>query len=466
MKEAIKLIIITIIVSTLSIGVYHYSVSTTQNTSSLNLNETQPIVQQSSMPVNYSTNYAAEETDFTTAAKTSLDAVVHVKNVTVTKSKGFWGFGYGYNDEPRKYIRGAGSGVIISPDGYIVTNNHVIDGATEVDVTLNNNETFKAEIIGTAPEYDIALLKIDRDNLNYLSFGDSNAVEVGEWVLAIGNPFNLTSTVTAGIISAKARDLNPNDNLFQSFIQTDAAVNPGNSGGALVNAKGQLIGINTAITSKTGSYIGYSFAIPSNNAKKIIDDLIEYGSIKQALLGVSGLDINEKNYKELNIDVTQGYYITGFAKDGSAENAGLKKGDIITKIDQIKIRKFTDLKGYLNSKNPGDIVEVTYLRNGKQMKTSVELMMSSTYIIKPLGLQIRNLEKDEYKTFDSDNGVMIDKALSPKLSMFEGLLITKINKRKVNSISEVKQILQTSNNQPLIITFKNSAGQEDTYIFR
>lgn len=461
MKQTIKLIGLSIIVSLSTLAIYHASQeNSTQQT------DNYPWRNQTQTAVNYPVNHlnGIENNNFTTAAKQSLNAVVHVKNVSITRTRSFFGYGFGNQAEERKYIRGAGSGVIISPDGYIVTNNHVIEGASEVDVTLNNNETFTAEVIGTAPNADIALLKINRENLNYMRFGDSDAVEVGEWVLAIGNPFNLTSTVTAGIISAKARDLNPEDNIYQSFIQTDAAVNPGNSGGALVNTKGELIGINTAITSKTGAYIGYSFAVPSNNAKKIIDDLIEFGSIKQAVLGVTGVDINETNYKQLQTEVTQGYYISGFTEESPAKTSGLQEEDIITKIDGIKIRKFADLRGYLSSKNPGDVVNVTYLRSGDEHQIKVRLNTVTTYLIRKLGLQVSNLDEKDYKTYGVDYGVKITKSASSDFKLFEDQLILSINGENVSNINNVKQLIESNGSRRLIITFRSKDGQEKTYV--
>lgn len=239
--------------------------------------------------------------------------------------------------EGGKALRGAGSGVIITPDGYIVTNNHVINGANEIEVTLNNNKTYKAEVIGTEPKADIALIKIDAENLDYLPFGDSNSVKLGEWVLAVGNPFNLTSTVTAGIVSAKARDINTHDGTPQSFIQTDAAINPGNSGGALVNINGELIGINTAITSQTGSYIGYGFAVPSNIARKIVQDIIEYGNVQKGILGIIPVDLNSNIAKQLELPTSQGVLVGEVDSESGAAVAGIKKGDVIRQIDNIEV---------------------------------------------------------------------------------------------------------------------------------
>src|SRR5690606_37731682 len=288
MKKFASLLLISILSGILTLGAYK-----------LFFEKDVYIVDQKQAQPNFvATNFnttpvAAENTvDFTAAAETTVHAVVHVKSVTISQSpSNVFEFFYGGGGTPKAQI-GSGSGVIISPDGYVVTNNHVIANSSELQVTLNNNRTYKATLVGTDPETDIALLKIETDDeLPYLIFGDSDNIKLGEWVLAVGNPFNLTSTVTAGIISAKARDLNAMDKNYQSFIQTDAAVNPGNSGGALVNTAGQLIGINTAITSQTGSFIGYSFAVPSNITKKVVEDILEYGSVQAGVLGIKGSEL-------------------------------------------------------------------------------------------------------------------------------------------------------------------------------
>lgn len=310
--------------------------------------------------------------DFTIAAKTSVDAVVHVK----TKFKGvvyeysnpitefFYGRGDMYYQPP---TTSTGSGVIISPDGYIVTNNHVIENADEIEVVLNNNKSFKATLTGSDPSTDIAVLKIDGSGYPFMVYGDSDALNIGEWVLAVGNPFNLTSTVTAGIVSAKARNINLSSKQFaiESFIQTDAVVNPGNSGGALVNSRGELIGINTAIASRTGSFMGYSFAIPVNIVKKVVDDIRDYGKVQRAYLGISIIDINSDIAKQLKIESVEGIYVTAVAEGGSAAMAGIKPGDIIIGFGDIKVNKVAELQEQASKYRPGDKVQITYERNGK-----------------------------------------------------------------------------------------------------
>tara|TARA_B100001057_G_scaffold373972_1_gene378502 strand:- start:24358 stop:25494 length:1137 start_codon:yes stop_codon:yes gene_type:complete len=315
--------------------------------------------------------------DLTYAANKSIDAVVHVKNTSIVKDSDSWALQFFYGDESRKKV-GTGSGVIISPDGYIITNYHVIENSTEVIVTTNNNKEYDAKIVGFDAITDIAVLKIDSNTkLDYIFFGDSDSSLIGEWVLAVGNPYNLNSTVTAGIISSKSRDLNEYDQKNQSFIQTDAAVNFGNSGGALVNIKGELIGINTLIQSMTGGYVGYSFAVPSNTVRKIFEDIIEYGNVQKGLLGVRGVALNSSYAEQLNINEVEGFYVDEIENGFGAELAGLQRGDIIKSVDGFKINKFSDLSGYLSSKRPGDKVTVNYIRDNKSRSVSVTLTKSS-----------------------------------------------------------------------------------------
>ncbi|MBZ9651045.1 trypsin-like peptidase domain-containing protein [Psychroflexus montanilacus] len=468
MKKSVQLVSIAFIASILSIGGYKFF-----------LEEENSVTQEYEIPwqqVNKGVStqlasYAEENSDldFTKAAEKTVNAVVHVKNVTTTRqARSAFEYFYG-SGEPQKAIRGAGSGVILSPDGLIVTNNHVIKGASEVQVTLNDNKTYVAEVLGTASDNDIALLKIEASDLDYLTFGDSNNLQLGEWVLAVGNPFNLTSTVTAGIVSAKARDLESGDNQFQSFIQTDAAVNPGNSGGALVNTRGELIGINTAITSQTGSFIGYSFAIPSNNARKIVENLIEFGSVRKAILGVRGIELNSSTAKELEIESSQGFYVGSVDAESGAAKAGLSEGDIIKSIDNIKIRKFSDMTGYLNSKNPGETVSVTFLRKNKERQTDVTLDIFKVFQIEEIGVEVAEISKSDLKKYGVDSGVIIHKTLPNSFtkSDLRGLLITKINEKEVNSIEEVKSIVNSKNpNEPMLVTFLSPNGKEKTYVFR
>ena len=332
-----------------------------------------------SNPANINSNkiFKSSLPDLTFAANKSIDAVVHVKNTSIVKDSDSWALQFFYGDDSRKKV-GTGSGVIISPDGYIITNYHVIENSTEVIVTTNDNREYEAEIIGFDEVNDIAVLKIDTDsNLDYIFFGDSDSTLIGEWVLAVGNPYNLNSTVTAGIISSKSRDLNEFDQKNQSFIQTDAAVNFGNSGGALVNIQGELIGINTLIQSMTGGYVGYSFAVPSNTVRKIFEDILEYGDVQKGLLGVRGVALRSSYSKQLKIDETEGFYIDVIEPGFGADNAGLQKGDIIKSVDDVKINRFSDLSGYLSSKRPGDKVSVKYIRDKQLITVSVTLKKDS-----------------------------------------------------------------------------------------
>jgi len=316
---------------------------------------------------NLNTVYSVEEkVDFTLAAENTVNAVVHVKNVTMSSGQLTLQDLFSGRSSARPQM-GTGSGVIINADGYIITNNHVINNAQELSVTLNNNKTYPAELIGTDPKTDIALLKIEAEEaLPYVTFADSDNAKIGEWVLAVGNPFNLTSTVTAGIISAKSRDLSGTSS--QSFIQTDAAVNPGNSGGALVNANGELVGINTAITSQTGSYVGYSFAVPSNIARKVIEDIMEYGNVQNGVLGIRGATLNSAVAEEMGVNYSEGVLVSEVTKNSGAEKAGLQSGDVIKKLDKVEISKFEDLSGYIKSKRPNDVVNVEVLRD-KELKS-------------------------------------------------------------------------------------------------
>lgn len=402
--------------------------------------------------------------DFTKAAEKTVEAVVHVKNVRISH-------------EPRnlseylrgirggKFIRGMGSGVIITPDGYIVTNNHVIEGANELEVSLSNNKTYKAEVIGADPQEDIALIKIDAKNLKYLPFGDSNKTKVGQWVLAVGNPFNLTSTVTAGIISAKGRNLNEGGTQMQSFIQTDAAINPGNSGGALVNSNGDLIGINTAISSRTGNYIGYSFAVPSNNARKIVEDLMEYGDVRNAILGIRGNTINPKRAKKRQLPISQGVHIV--STSAGAKEAGLRKGDLITKIDGVRVRKIADLSSYIRTKSPGEAVQVNYMRDGKEHIIKVKLTEYETFTLEVAGLEITNASTDYLKKFKTDHGVRIVQTTSRNVEIPQDrFVIVEIDGQAVNSVKKVREMMnQKQQYSHTRITFQSRDGRRETLSF-
>ena len=376
MKSTLKIIIVSLTCSIISIifySIFSNSISKEENENDQAfIDYSESFINTSGInSIQYSSNVGSP--DLTFAAKKSINAVVHVKNTSIVNESDSWALQFFYGDESRKRV-GTGSGVIISPDGYIITNHHVIEDSSEVIVTTNDNKEYEAIIVGSDEVTDVAVLKIDsNEKFEYILFGDSENSQIGEWVLAVGNPYNLNSTVTAGIISSKSRDLNEYDQINQSFIQTDAAVNVGNSGGALVNINGELIGINTAIQSMTGGFVGYSFAIPSDIVRKIFEDILEYGDVQKGLLGVRGIALKSSYSRQLNLTDTEGFYIDIIEPGFGADLAGLKRGDIIKEIDGIKINKFSDLSGHLSTKRPGDKVNVIYSRENQLNRTTVTL---------------------------------------------------------------------------------------------
>ena len=413
-----------------------------------------------------------ERPDFVEIAENTINSVVHVKNSLSSSDRiSLEDLMFGRKQDEMQI--GTGSGVIVSADGYIITNAHVIDKAEKILITTNDNKEFEAKLIGSDEQNDIALLKVETENeLPYAIFGDSDATKIGEWVLAIGNPFNLTSTVTAGIISAKARNLDPTGRTTQSFIQTDAAVNPGNSGGALVNTQGQLIGINTAIQSQTGSYIGYSFAVPSNIAKKVIEDLMEFGIVQNGFLGVTGTALNNSIAKEFSTDEIEGFYINSVEKYSGADLAGIKKGDIIKFIDEIKISKFSDLKGYLSTKRPNDLVMVHLVSDNKRKKIKVRLNKNERISFNVIGI-LKNLSEEELKKYNKSSGVKISDFNKRYEKYWRdygieiGNIINSINGVHIKSISDVQNILNDMNNyDPLRIEIINSNGETERFNFR
>ena len=410
-----------------------------------------------------SRNFIVRNPDFTVAAEKTINSVVHVKNTAKAKnSNSLWDLFYGNSDD--RTTIGTGSGVIVSSDGYIITNNHVIENATQIEVTTNDNKSFDAELIGTDQNSDIAVLKINGESrFPYIRFADSDQTKIGEWVLAVGNPFNLTSTVTAGIISAKSRDLNDYDSKNQSFIQTDAAVNSGNSGGALVNINGDLIGINTAIQSTNAGFIGYSFAVPSNIARKIYEDILEFGDVQRGLLGVTGQSLNSQNSNELGIDITEGFYINDTDPNMGAHIAGIRKGDIIQQIDNVKINKFADLSGYLNSKRPGDKLNVKIFRNNKSINVGVQLKRS-TYV-QFYGMQLKDASESELDELNAENGVKVvinRNGTLFRMGIRSGYILTEINNTQISNTSELKSFERADIFQ---ITFVDLNGEKEKLIF-
>lgn len=410
--------------------------------------------------------------DFVEIAKKSINTVVHVKSAS-SNSSDFSIEDFLFGRAQKRPQMGSGSGVIISSDGYIITNHHVIETAEEIQITTNDNQSYEAKIIGSDEQNDIALLKIESsEDLPYAVFGDSDSTQIGEWVLAVGNPFNLTSTVTAGIISAKSRSLDPTGRTTQSYIQTDAAVNPGNSGGALINEKGELIGINTAIQTQTGSYVGYSFAVPSNIAKKVIEDILEYGIVQYGFLGVTGTSLNSARAKELDVSDTEGFYINGIDKESGAKSAGIKIGDIIKDIDGIKISKFSDLKGYLNTKRPNDIVNINLKRDNESRKVSVQLNRNERINFYLIGI-LKNMSQKELSQKELNLGVKISEFNSDYKNYWEdygvkeGDVIKKINGTVINSISDIDKIVKSRNYyDPVTIEILTADNKTERFNFR
>ena len=401
--------------------------------------------------------------DFTYAAESAVDAVVYVKVVsTQTQQQApssifdfFFGFPEGGMPQQRERV-GSGSGVIIREDGYIVTNNHVIDGATRIEVTLNNNQTYPATLVGTDPATDVALLKVEATGLPVVPFGDSDKLRLGEWVIAIGSPYDLRSTITAGIVSAKGRSMPSNGEFkIESFIQTDAAVNPGNSGGALVDKAGNLVGINTAIISQTGSYTGYSFAVPSNIVKKIAYDLMDFGSVKRAVLGIAMKPIDDKIAEELKLSSRNGVYIDEVSKSGAADKAGIKAGDVLIAIDSTKITNPASVQEAVSRFSPGDNAVVTVLRDGKELKLDVTFKgtsqdtgtVSEDGSIAFYGSSIKAADEETLERFGLKSGVQIVELGPGKLmeaGAVEGFIILYVNDHPVKTPQEVIDIVKKS----------------------
>ncbi|MBS1568108.1 MAG: Do family serine endopeptidase [Bacteroidetes bacterium] len=398
--------------------------------------------------------------DFTDAAAKSIDAVVHVTTEATVQQQNPMAFFWGYRQQAPQEVRGAGSGVIISDDGYIVTNNHVVDNADKITVHLNDKRQFPATVIGRDPSTDLALIKIEADKLPVLPYGNSDDVKVGQWVLAVGNPMNLTSTVTAGIVSAKARNINilqydPSKDIFpiESFIQTDAAVNPGNSGGALVDASGNLVGINSAIASTTGAYTGYSFAIPVNIVRKVTSDLMQFGSVRRAYLGITISDIDQDMAKKFDLSVLKGVYVKDVTDDGAAKSAGLKSGDVIVKIGAMNVDNVPELQEQVGKFSPGDKVTVTLMRDGKDLVKDITLTGRAGTLASnaapsatsaTLGAELAPAKDDELKALKLDNGVKVVQINGGKLRSIgirEGFIITKIDQKPMNNPQDIEKAL-------------------------
>jgi len=449
-------------------------------------------------------------TDFTKAAESTINGVVSIKSfATLRQQRGYSGGGdffndpffefffgnpYGQQQQPRRRQQqpksqedaqqqlGLGSGVIISADGYIVTNNHVIDGAERLEVTLNDNRQFNATVIGADPNTDLALIKIDAKNLPVIPMGDSDALKVGEWVLAVGNPFGLTSTVTAGIVSAKARSISSATNGrpmgIESYIQTDAAVNPGNSGGALVNLNGELVGINTAIYSQTGSYAGYAFAIPTAIVTKVATDLKQYGTVQRAVLGITYIPLDAKIAKEKGIEnLVDGLYVESVNDRSTAMEAGLKKGDVITAINNVPTHTSAQLLEQVARMRPGDQVAITYIRDGKKntVKATLYNSQGSTKVtqassVTDLGCAFKQLDSDTRQQLKINGGLQVTGLKDGKFKnagIKDGFIILDVNNMKVSTVDDVdkiyKAILKSDDDHVMFITGLYPTGVKKYY---
>lgn len=424
----------------------------------------EPVIRQVSLP-------EVQYPDFTYAAETGVKAVVHVKvekrGQAVQGPQSLFDFFFGYGTpapEPRPRV-GAGSGVIISRDGYIVTATHVIDGADEVVVTLDDKRQYEGKVVGKDPATDIALLKIEASDLPFVSFGDSDELRLGQWVIAIGNPYDLRSTITAGIVSAKGRSLPSYTGEFkiEAFIQTDAAVNPGNSGGALVNAKGELVGINTAIATRTGSFSGYSFAVPSTIVRKVVDDIRKYGIVQRALLGITMQDINGDLAKEKDIAEIRGVYIHELSEGGAAQKAGIKPGDILLEVGGVKVNSGTAVQEQISRFSPGDKVDLTLLRGNREVKVNATLQNQSgnTELIREgdgdithfLGAQLKPAAKETMDKLKIRSGIEVVSIGEGKLrdaGIRKGFIITHVNQKAVSAVQQFALAVQTAQRGVLI----------------
>ena len=455
--------------------VVEVSVATNLTTNLISHKNESQNFQNNQLPVGYAKfSHAANamETDFTVAAELSVHAVVHVTTKSPMRSQQMDGFS---NDPFFQYFFGvpkqqnqprempmqeaSGSGVIISNDGYIVTNNHVVDGSSVIEVTLNDKRTFKAKVIGTDPNTDIALIKIDAKDLPVIVFGNSDSLKVGEWVLAVGNPFNLTSTVTAGIVSAKARNINiiNSQMKIESFIQTDAAVNPGNSGGALVNTRGELVGINTAIASQTGSYAGYAFAIPVSIVQKVVADLRKYTVVQRAVLGVEIKDITSELAKEKDLKTLEGAFVGKVGPESAAKKAGVKEGDIINQVNGVDVRSVSELQEQIGRYRPGDKITISIIRDNKVQKLNVELKnrQGSTGVVSAessddiLGGTFKELSDKTKQQLGVDYGVEVKSLSKGKLAdqgIKPGYIILKINNQPIQTVSDIKEAYNAAMN--------------------
>jgi serine protease Do len=471
MKKFLNLVSASLVGSILTAGIFYFS-GIGRSTTFLPVSSSVP-----SKNVVYTVNEngETEPLEFTKVSKNVMDAVVHIKTSQKVSARQVYGNPMSpFNDDLFKYFfgepsqpqqkkekgeslvqTGSGSGVIINTDGYIITNNHVIQNADEIEVSLSDNETYKAKVVGSDPSTDIALLQIKKDGLTFVPFGNSDNVEVGQWVLAVGNPFDLNSTVTAGIVSAKGRNINIiNDkSAIESFIQTDAAINPGNSGGALVNLNGELIGMNTAIASPTGAYAGYGFAIPSNIVSKVVADIIKYGVVQRAYLGVVIRELDDKLVKDKNLSTYEGAYVDSLATKSAAGVAGIQKGDVIKSIDGNQVKKTADVLEQIGRHHPGDNISVVVDRKGQELTYKVELAdlngsksmkaKSELDVFDKLGASFETLDSKTAQKLGIVGGVRVkdlkNGILKNQTNIKDGFIITSLNNKKITSAEELKK---------------------------
>ena len=487
LRKLSSTIVIAVLSSVLTVTALHYftgsnDAATRFNTQQMNAR----LARLSGMPS------GSGNLDFTYAAAMTTPAVVHIKTVTNPKpvsNKGYnndpfrdffgdqfsWGFPDPYHNMPRE---SSGSGVIISDDGYIVTNNHVVEGGDKLTIILSDKREYEAKVIGTDPSTDLAVVKIEEKNLPFIVFGNSDSVLVGQWVLAVGNPFNLESTVTAGIVSAKGRNINllkdgDGKGVIESFIQTDAAVNPGNSGGALVNPQGELIGINSAIATPNGTFAGYSFAVPVNLVRKVVADLMKFGEVQRGYLGVGIVNIDDALAKEKSMETMSGVYIDTIYPGSASADAGLKIGDVITRINGIEVNSVSSLQEQVANFHPGDKITVTYIRSGstkianailknREGNTDIDESTGSTYSL--LGAQFADISAKDKKDAGIAGGVKVLKVEDGKLARYTdiraGFIITKIDNKPVNTLAELKSILENKHGGVMIEgTYPDAPGQ-------
>lgn len=464
MKNLVVITVVSVLSALISVSVYKH------------FEEPQEVIIREQAPVRY-TNYtddllsgnrqrtflSSSPTNFTKAAEAVTPGVVNIKAYS-GGSIDWWSSNYGGS---------SGSGVIISPDGYIVTNNHVIEEGNQIEVTLNDKRKFEAKLIGTDPSTDLALIKIDADQLPYLVFGNSDSIRVGEWVLAVGNPFNLESTVTAGIVSAKGRsiDILEGEYKIESFIQTDAAVNPGNSGGALVNTNGELVGINTAIITRSGRYEGYSFAVPANLARKVIRDLKDFGTVQRGILGIGIDEVNSELAEDLGLNSVEGVYVTRVTKGSGASDAGIKRGDVIISINSLKTSTIPELQEKVARYRPGNKVAVEYIRDGRKYKTDVVLknksnttaLVGENSMLRDLGFELRDLSDSERRKLKTEGAYVVSITRGSKIertNMDPGFIITKVNDRTVKNVDDLISLLKNASGKVMLEgVYENYPGE-------